>query len=42
MLNIGNLTVEELRDLDRVARETCGLEMTAQIGQNLKIISEVK
>lgn len=29
MIDYGKLTVGDLRDLERIARETCGFELTA-------------
>lgn len=40
MLDLETFTVGELRELDQIARETCGLEMTACIGNTIKLEAE--
>ena len=41
MIDLDSLTVGELRELGRIAQETCGLEMTACAGgKSVKLTAE--
>lgn len=40
MIDLDSLTVGELRELGRIAQETCGLEMTACAGGKSAILKK--